>query len=143
MDDLIAFLNARHTEDLALIDAAEAEVGTERAGEPYSDGSGTLDRDAFPSYPWGAQPAELAFMARWHPRTVRGDIEAKQRLARVHTSRGAWFGRDWDVKWPEACHGCGYDEEGPVEPDAEKCATARLLALPFAGHPDYRPEWRL
>ncbi len=22
------------------------------------------------------------------------------------------------------------------------CVTLRLLALPYAGHPDYQPEWR-
>jgi hypothetical protein len=31
-----------------------------------------------------------------------------------------------------------------VGPDAQgwPCQTLRLLALPYADHPDYRPEWK-
>lgn len=32
-----------------------------------------------------------------------------------------------------ACSGCGHPEP---------CPTLRLMALPFADHPDYREEWR-
>jgi hypothetical protein len=34
---------------------------------------------------------------------------------------------------PDLCLGCGHPEP---------CPTLRLMALPFADHPDYREDWR-
>lgn len=45
----------------------------------------------------------------------------------------------------DQCRSCGYiemweiDEYGPTFP----CWTLKAVALPYAGHEDYQPEWAL
>lgn len=80
-DELVEFVRARLDEDEQLARECEAEVGPERAGERFTDDSGDADRDSFPSYPWGSQEAELAYMAGpGHPSRVLAEVEAKRRL---------------------------------------------------------------
>jgi hypothetical protein len=117
-DALVAFVEARLAEDLALIDACEAEVGADRTGEPYADGSGIAEQDDYPSYLWGSGEHELAFMARFHPRTLRADVASKRRIVAM---------------W-----------EDPRTADYVAEAFRRTvcwLAWPYRGHPDWRPEW--
>ncbi len=71
------------------------------------------------------------------------DVEAKRRLIDEHSTT---FTSIW---WPEAeacevecCKTCSGDEHDPDEAVEHPCPTLRLLALPFADHPDYREEWR-
>ena len=59
------------------------------------------------------------------------ECEAKRRIVERH--RGFGFDEEWA---PEGyCGEC----EGTL---SSPCATLRLLALPYADHPDYREEWR-
>ena len=68
---------------------------------------------------------------RWHPARVLAECEAKRRIVERH--RGFGFDEEWA---PEGyCGEC----EGTL---SSPCATLRLLALPYADHPDYREEWR-
>ena len=53
------------------------------------------------------------------------ECEAKRLLVEAHGSN--------DPKWEGDCPHCGV--HGP-------CYTIRLVALPYADHPDYRDEWR-
>jgi hypothetical protein len=80
MSDLITWLLAQLDKDTQLVNDCENEVGAERKGEPYSDGSAIADRDSYPSYPWGSQASELAFMKEFHPRRIRDEIAAKRRI---------------------------------------------------------------
>ena len=59
-------------------------------------------------------PAYAAHMARRDPARALVEVEAKRRITERHAS-------------------CG----GP-----SPCEDLRLLALPYAGHADYRDEWR-
>jgi hypothetical protein len=70
------------------------------------------------------------------------DVAAKRRLLAGHgpgrwvdESGGRWKDEpdNWDAPW-QKCAG----EEWTSYP----CETVRLLALPYAGHPDYREEWK-
>jgi hypothetical protein len=140
--NITEFLRAQLDDLQAKAEACEAEIGRERAGEQFADGSGTADRDAFPSYPWGSGDAELAYLAAVHPRVVLADVAAKRAIiaehgpgALVDSSDGRYFvePENWDPPW-QKCVGHEHVEY--------PCSTLRLLALPHAGHPQYREEWR-
>lgn len=90
-----------------------------------------LDKDAERAYSgWGCDPE-----GRWErmdegnsvmtPRAVLADVAAKRQII---------------ARW-EANHGNGYpDHDGGYESALEDVLA--LLALPFAGHPDYREDWK-
>ena len=64
---------------------------------------------------------------------ARADIDAKRRILDLHDIRrevDEFEGRATVITWCATCNQPGY------------CPTLRLLALPYAGHPDYREEWR-
>lgn len=70
------------------------------------------------------------------PARVLAEVAAKRALVAEHTA---------PPPWEKQCPRCGDVEnqvayEGP-EPYPAPCPTLRLLALPHAGHPDYRQEW--
>lgn len=79
---------------LAAIQAAEKsaqdcidEVGPERTGDRFTDDSGDADRDAFPSYPWGSDERELAFMAGpGHPDSVSRICQAHREIVELCTA---------------------------------------------------------
>lgn len=127
-EDLVTWLRARLDEDEALARAVERDLPG-RAGEPYEDGSGILDADEYPSYPWGHDsPAELPFMARWHPRTVLAEIGAKRRILEQHEHKRQ------SISF--------YPSQGNAGGLMALDAVLRLLALPYAEHHAYRSEWR-
>lgn len=63
-------------------------------------------------------------IATWNPRRVLAEVEAKRRIVILHGS-----GSD-----PCDAHDASYL--------SIPCDTLLLLAVPYAGHPDYRPAWR-
>lgn len=78
MSDVVSGLLAKLSEVEKLANDCIAYVGSDRVGDEYADGSGTADRDDFPSYPWGSGDLELAFMAG------PGHPDAVLRLCRAH-----------------------------------------------------------
>lgn len=81
MSDMIEWLRSTLDAVEQEANACIAEVGKTRAGEPYQDGSGVADRDDFPSYPWGSQARELAFMAGpGHPESVLRQVRAHRAI---------------------------------------------------------------
>jgi hypothetical protein len=69
-------------------------------------------------------------IARHDPARVLREVDAKRRTLELHDSDGA--------------HECpaGHDSPGDVYAGYEReCLTLRLLALPYADHADYQPEW--
>ena len=64
------------------------------------------------------------------PARVLAEVDAKRRIIEWHTGQ-----RDDKTPWgkPVVICYCGYDLP---------CSTLRLLALPYADHPDYQDEWR-
>lgn len=59
-------------------------------------------------------------IARWDPARVLVECDAKRRIVELHPEHG----------WSH-CEG-----------ESLPCPTLRLLALPYAEHPDYREEWK-
>lgn len=78
--------------------------------------------------------APARFFADNDPAFVLADVEAKRRIIEAHQS--LWrSGRAPEHIGP-ACKTCSSQVEG------WPCTTLRLLALPYAGHPSFREEWR-
>jgi hypothetical protein len=61
---------------------------------------------------------------------VLAKCEAKRRIVALH----------WDTD-PSCARCANPDDEMTNEP--WPCATLRLLALPYADHSDFQPEWRV
>lgn len=129
---LIEFLNARLDEDEQSAQAVIDEVGAVRVGEPYDDGSGIAEVDAFPSYSAGHRASELAFMAHWQPARMLREVAAKRQIIAEHTCPCP----DDDCQDCGACSGGHHDD-----PTQTPCDTLRLLTTIYSDHPDYRKEW--
>ena len=61
------------------------------------------------------------------PEVAEVEIDAKRRIVDLHTG---------EHECPRDGDNCGYWHED------EACTTLRLIALPYAQHPDYRQEWK-
>ena len=75
-------------------------------------------------YAEGDDDPRLAHAARWRPERVRTEAVTRKQIVQMHG---------------EPQHGCT-DVSSPQEP--APCPTLRLLALPYAGYPGFRDEWR-
>ncbi|WP_424891820.1 DUF6221 family protein [Streptomyces sp. XH2] len=148
--DLAAFVRARLDEDEH---AARAALGTPWI---HREGVAGVHSDATDDYPHGVPiadcrriPAEYEcrvavaeHIVRHQPACVLAEVEAKRRLVDLHQGEG---------EFPE-CAVCAQPEFFAEDADGNRewfrwseptpCLTLRLLALPYADHPDYREEWR-
>lgn len=131
-DDLVAFLNARLSEDARVAEAAApgpwSETGRHSVGEGmvHSDTTGwavvgSVSTGYGPKAPYANVSLNAAHIARFNPARVLADADAKRRI----------------VAECEAAY--GQDSRGMA---SLADGTLALLALPYAGHPDYRKEWR-
>ncbi len=89
------------------------------------------------------EDADAAHIARYDPARVLAEVAAKRRIVELHSNAGGGMGHDppggdYYGDFPSACLTCGTPDEYAV---SWPCTTLRLLALPFADHPDYRSEW--
>ncbi|MBN6037447.1 DUF6221 family protein [Amycolatopsis sp. 195334CR] len=129
MTDLVAFLTARVNERQSLI---MRTVQKGKAGDQ-------LDRADLATQTEmrirGLGTVELESINRM----IR-EVEATRLIVEAHettvTDRVAGFPLYGGDYWCEICHVPG------GEPGQTWCRTLRLLALPYADHPDYRREWR-
>jgi hypothetical protein len=162
VSDLVAFLSARLDEDEQAAKAATNETGRwtwdhglgEQCNDPECPYGSLLDQasesDTYAGTvlmdahgydvkaPW--QGAD--HIARHDPARVLREVEAKRRIIHAHdrpheclalTGSGEHSvvdGQPWEL-W-EPTHTA---DHGP-------CLVLRLLALPYADHPDYREEWK-
>jgi hypothetical protein len=160
-DDLVQFLRARLNEDAELAKSGETwsafdetQQGTRRVDVDHS-----IERVVACTRSWRG-----LHIALHDPARVLAEVEAKRQLLELHAP-------EWDtVEWPhdqdgkghaQVCRSCGNRDidswvnwrplvgEAGALPEGVKppyvvapCPTLRLLALPYADHPDYRPEWR-
>ena len=136
MDDLVAFLNARLDED-------EQQARAAISGQvDWENGWGESKTPGFPGV--GIVPhvgrihedVQAAHVAKWNPARVLADVEAKRRILAEHAVDAGLFCR--------TCFDPGTLDRYPDEFSQRRfpCPTLRLLALPFASHPDYRDEWK-
>ncbi|MFI0900582.1 DUF6221 family protein [Streptomyces sp. NPDC020983] len=127
-EDLIAFLNARLNEDQQAAQHVAAEYGeTWRDDDDWVRGSNGADVVDEPGAP-------VAHIARHDPAFVLADIDAKRRIMECHEP---WVAENGDT----ICGRCGREHIDGRPGGHFPCQTLRLLALPYADHPDYRPEW--
>lgn len=68
------------------------------------------------------------------PSLILDDIEAKRRMLAEHQL--------YHLGVEPCCATCGSDDQAGGLTGQWPCLTLRLLALPIAGRPGYREEWR-
>lgn len=119
---LIAFLTARLDEDAALATATSRGTPACYAWEAVPDVVSPGRQEVWTA---GETPRRItkkqaegdaAHIVRWDPARALAEVDAKRRMI-----EGTWGGPDHQDMWEH---------------------HMRLLALPYATHPDYRDEWR-
>lgn len=85
------------------------------------------------------EEGDAAHILRHDPARVLAEVAAKRRIVEEHDTREvASLDRDDWGRVREVCRRCREGERQIVAP----CPTLRLIALPYASHESYRPEWR-
>lgn len=88
-------------------------------------------------------------IARWDPTRVLAEVNAKRRIIDPYTvALEKREGVREQIRAilhtdPEAFGALHRQESQLIEDAAALAPVVRLLALPYADHPDYREEWRL
>ncbi|MFC8491796.1 DUF6221 family protein [Streptomyces sp. NPDC057235] len=149
MDDLVQFLRARLDEDEQTARAPHPTFLTWEydacVWQIRDLGNGNELANVLPRHAYGEH------MARHDPARVLAEVDSKRQalaalLASKHVVReDPWYtcvaateehdgGHYGDAKWRGGACDCGRDELVGLQ--------LRLLALPYADHPDYLEEWR-
>jgi hypothetical protein len=84
---------------------------------------------------------DAGHIARHDPARVLAEIEAKRQLVKLHEPvilRGGSGAQYFETT--RVCRSCEPPRQFPER--AFPCSTLRLLALPYADHPAYKPDWR-
>lgn len=116
---LTEFLLARVAEDEAV------------AGETHGEHR-WIEPDDIHGDSWVITEGDVEFVAYMTPDRVLAECEAKRRIVEMHKPYRRIIGVGCDV-----CIG-----SAPFPFPDHPCPTLRLLALPYAGHPDYDEEWK-
>lgn len=152
--DIVAFLRARLAEDEAAAKAAHPGPWSADATQvtaPSADGfhipdsiaDGTLYGDMHEPM----NEADAAHIARHDPARVLTEVEAKRQILELHVIEvqhrdtppfDPHTGERLPDEYEVSCSLCGWVTEDPTA----ACPTLHLLALPYATHLEYRPEWR-
>jgi len=132
MDDLVAFLGARYDEVQA------------QQENPFASWH-SRDCEAIPDV-WGREPGNCTCGT---PARVLAEVDAKRRMVDAYLPPGA------DPHPGQEC--VNHEGQDPAEHTRDKACSRhlaaserllhsdyvlRLLALPYADHPDYRDDWR-
>lgn len=145
MDDLITFLRARLDEDeQAALSWPEGSRQWQTVGGrklsyrndssemvtaiDVSNASSLWNEQIYVKYDLDDAPEHIA---RHDPARVLAEVDAKRGLIELHEAA------DHEYADEPVCLSC--DQGGPLP---YPCPTLRLLALPFAEHPDYQDTWR-
>jgi hypothetical protein len=119
MNDLVEFLLARFAEDEVAAREALSRSSYGLADSAFEEAVELAQGE-------GARAPALIHITRWDPTRVLGEVEAKRQVV-----------DEYEETRDEAPPGDRYD--GQLEA-LER--VVRILALPYAGHKDYREEWR-
>ncbi|MEV4670986.1 DUF6221 family protein [Actinomadura sp. NPDC049382] len=119
---LVEFLNARLDED----EQTAREAGNRRW--LIEDNTISLwpenEHDGFMTWP---TRSDARHAVHWQPERVLAEVEAKRRIVDEHGPNEYGL-----------CDVCVLNDDARRAP----CPTLRLLALPYADHPDYDESWR-
>lgn len=130
MDDLIEFLHARLDDDERIARAATDGPWTIRFLGLHDLSTVVKGVELLAQLDGSRAASNSVHMAVHNPARVLAEVDAKRRILEWHIGQ-----RDDKTPWGDPvviCY-CGYDLP---------CSTLRLLALPYADHPDYRDAWR-
>ncbi|MFZ3473109.1 DUF6221 family protein [Streptomyces sp. 4.24] len=156
--DLVQFLRARLDEDEEAAQKAAALCGchpaapswTFRDGDEETDGRILIHDDPHPvllgkrrrlARRWNRSCDGLfaaQHIVRHDPARVLTEVDAKRRLLAVH-QRDTRYSFSGCITCDAGENSCGCMGGSAYE---YPCETLRLLALPYADHPDYRQEWK-
>jgi hypothetical protein len=137
--ELLIFLRARLDDTEKIAREALDETGSLRAGDLYEDDSGIVERDEYPTYPWGLGTAELTHITHSHPSHVLRRVATMHALLDLHDRA-----KSIPAPCPGECPTCvedTYDPRRPLERALEPCETLRALGTEYADHADYEPRW--
>jgi hypothetical protein len=150
-EDLVAFVRARLDEDERLACACPLTEWVVQGPPPEAGISGPAGemmlagRHTDDEHLWSllARPTmhtghALNHAARHDPARVLAEVEAKQILLDDHSSIHVVVDGYCAREGGECTHA---GEAWCPWHGIENCLTLRALALPYAGHPEYREEW--
>jgi len=141
MDDLIAFLRARLDEDADL--ALTASPGPWRPDEEHDEVLAVDDIVVAEGFALSGRQlrATVDHIARHDPARALAEIDAKRRILALHEPvilRAGGGAEHFNTT--RVCRSCEPPKQFPEA--AYPCDTIRLLALPYADHPEYQDAWR-
>lgn len=120
-------------------DTLMIDTGPESMGWTFGGGSGVWNCDDPEDGCWLYQAcanAEGDHIARFDPTRIVAECEAKRRIVEHHACVP-------DSDGPDAYNLCAVCSSNGPEARGWPCDTLRLLALPYADHPDFDEEWRI
>ncbi|MET9950134.1 DUF6221 family protein [Streptomyces sp. NPDC006339] len=125
-----------YTHDPGPADLQEASVALVGAVPDDPSSTGGMDWAVCEAGQGVRAGAISAHLALHDPTRVLAEVDAKRRIVDEHPNVN-----DGD------CGACvkghwGYPTHGGSSPERWPCPTLRLLALPYAEHPDYDEAWR-
>ncbi|MFI8360727.1 DUF6221 family protein [Streptomyces sp. NPDC085612] len=138
MDDLVQFLRDRYGEESERATAATPgpwTVDSESYAESISSTDGVT---VVGGGRWGGEASvfesteDALHIAAHHPARVLAEVDAKRRILGTVVPRMNEMDDQINSEWGNSYTPVEYESEGLL----------RLLALPYADHPDYRAEWR-
>lgn len=148
MDDLVAFVRARLDEDAGATGACDPGPWewTDRghSAQLKADGPGfqlilDVDQNAKRPGEWGITDSpNLQHIARQDPARVLREVEAKRQMLRVAFEHAAAM----DAEFGDCCDADVFERNGCKYTSTDKLPLLRLLAAPYASHPNYRESWR-
>jgi hypothetical protein len=77
-------------------------------------------------------------IVRWDPARVLAECEAKRQIVEEHLPTKP----PWPSRMERGCLVCGTAQSWDSQASEANCKTLRSLAMPYADHPDYNPDWR-
>jgi hypothetical protein len=146
-DDLVTFLRARVDDDEAaakeplcinckipIVPLRNAFGITGYTHDSWDGGEHGWQGQHCPGAPTGAEAVQ-------NPARVLAEVDAKRRLVKLHEPvvlRGGAGAQYFETT--TVCRSCEPPRQFPE--NAFPCPTLRVLALPYAEHPDFREEWK-
>lgn len=140
---LTEFLLERIAEDEAVARAASADLApnwwekSEHARVYAGDWDWVVQGGEIEAGP-NLRRDPLAHIARHDPARVLAECDAKVRIVEIHSEFTEYYP---DGSGGVGCYACDHDRDYGFIPSGH-CTTLCALALPYADHPDYLPEWK-
>lgn len=124
MSELVEFLRARLDDDEERARFVQREQG---------------DRPQYEPEPWRLSWHDEYDLLCIEPSRALAEVDAKRRIIDQHPLLPA--AEQLTGRPTYGCETCHEHADYGIAPEGE-CETLKLLALPYAGHKDYREEWR-